>query len=250
RDRGDRPSGRPVARHPEVHRGVGASRPGGGRMITVRRRWQDLVADFRWTVPEEFNFGAMIDAWATDRSRVALYWENEAGQTARLTFWDVKQATNRMMNALAGLGIARGDPVIVMLPRVPAWQVAVVGALKLGAVVIPSTTTLRAKDVGFRARHSGARAIVTTIEQVPEVEQALGDGPELPVRIALGGAPAGWHDLDAVLARASSSGIPARTRSDEPALCFYTSGTTKDPKAVLHAHRYPFSHRYTREHWR
>jgi acetyl-CoA synthetase/medium-chain acyl-CoA synthetase len=218
-------------------------------MITVRRRWQDLVAEFRWTVPEEFNFGAMIDAWATDRSRVALYWENEAGQTARLTFWDVKQATNRMMNALAGLGIARGDPVIVMLPRVPAWQVAVVGALKLGAVVIPSTTTLRAKDVGFRARHSGARAIVTTIEQVPEVERALGDGPEIPVRMALGGAPAGWHDLDAVLARASSGGIPARTRSDEPALCFYTSGTTKDPKAVLHAHRYPFSHRYTGEYW-
>src|SRR5439155_1530799 len=55
--------------------------------------------------------------------------------------------------------------------------------------------------------------------------------------------------LPAVLARAASGGIPARTRSDEPALCFYTSGTTKDPKAVLHAHRYTFAHRYTGEYW-
>src|SRR4029077_20959845 len=102
---------------------------GADAVITVGRRYHDLVANFRWAVPEEFNFGALVDAWATDRSRGALYWENEAGQTARLTFWDVKQASNRMMNALAGLGVRRGDPVLIMLPRVPAWHVAMVGAL-------------------------------------------------------------------------------------------------------------------------
>ena len=218
-------------------------------MITVSRRYQDLVSGFRWAVPDDFNFGALIDAWATDRSRVALYWEDEAGHTARHTFWDLRQATNRCMNALAGLGVARGDPVMVMLPRVPAWQVAIVGGLKLGALVIPCTASLRAKDVAYRARHSGARAIVTTVEQVPEVEAALADGPGIPVRIALGGAPAGWHSLDDVLARASAGGVPACTRSDEPALCFYTSGTTKEPKAVLHAHGYTFAHRYTGEYW-
>ncbi len=218
-------------------------------MITVRRRWEDLVGGFRWRVPEEFNFGALVDAWATDRSRVALYWENETGATARHTFWDVKRASNRMMNALAGLGVARGDPVMVMLPRVPAWQTAIVGALKLGALVIPCTGSLRAKDIAYRARHSGARAIVTTLEQVPEVERAREDAPGLSVRIALGGAPAGWLDLEHTLARASSGGVPARTRSDEPALCYYTSGTTKEPKAVLHAHRYPFVHRWTGEYW-
>ena len=74
-------------------------------MIAPRRRYDDLVRDFRWEVPSEFNFGQMVDAWATDRSRVALYWEDEAGHTARLTFWDVKVASNRAMNALAGLGV-------------------------------------------------------------------------------------------------------------------------------------------------
>ena len=217
-------------------------------MITVGRRYEDLVAGFAWNVPEEFNFGALIDAWATDRSRVALYWEDEAGRSARWTFWDLKQRTNRFMNALAGLGVRRGDPVMVMLPRVPEWQVAVIGALKLGALVIPCTASLRAKDIAYRARHSGARAIVTGLEQVPEVT-ALGEAPELTVRIALGGAPAGWHDFEALVARASSGGVPARTRTSEPALCFYTSGTTKDPKAVLHTHAYPFAHRWTGEYW-
>jgi acetyl-CoA synthetase/medium-chain acyl-CoA synthetase len=215
-------------------------------VIAPRRLYEELVAGFRWQVPAEFNFGALVDAWATDRSRVALYWEDEAGRRERHTFWDVKQASNRFMNALAALGVGRGDPVLVMLPRVPAWQTAMVGTLKLGALAIPCTASLRAKDIAFRARHSGARAVVTTVEQVPEVEAA---GAELPVRVALGGAPAGWQDFEALLDRASPGGVPARTRSDEPALCFYTSGTTKDPKAVLHAHAYTFAHRYTGEHW-
>src|SRR5262249_45953182 len=144
---------------------------------TVRRRYQDLVGGFRWAVPDDFNFGALVDAWATDRSRVALYWEDEAGRTARLSFWDVRQATNRCMNALAGLGVGRGDPVMVRLPRIPAWQTAIVGALKLGALVIPCTAPLRPKDIAYRARHSGARAIVTTVEQTPDVDAALADVP-------------------------------------------------------------------------
>ena len=214
-------------------------------MISARQRW----TDFRWQVPEEFNFGALIDAWATDRSRVALYWEDETGHRDRLTFWDVKQASNRFMNAMDGLGLKRGDPLLVMLPRVPAWQSAIIGGLKLGALVIPCTASLRAKDIAYRARHSGARAIVTTIEQVAEVEEALREIPEVTIRVALGGGPAGWHDFDRLLERASTGGVPVRTRGDEPALCYYTSGTTKEPKAVLHVHSYTFAHRYTGEYW-
>jgi acetyl-CoA synthetase/medium-chain acyl-CoA synthetase len=218
-------------------------------MITPARRYEDLVANFRADVPEEFNFGALIDAWATDRSRVALYWENERGETARQTFWDVAQASNRVMNALAGLGVRRGDPVLVMLPRVPAWQAAIIGALKLGAIVVPCTASLRAKDLAYRVTHSGARAVVTTVEQAAAVDAAVPDRATLPVRLSLGGAPAGWRDLATTLAAASSTGTPARTRSDEPAICFYTSGTTKDPKAVLHTHAYTFAHRWTGEYW-
>jgi acetyl-CoA synthetase/medium-chain acyl-CoA synthetase len=218
-------------------------------MIAPARLYQDIVANFRWDVPEEFNFGALIDAWGTDRSRAALYWENERGETARYTFWDVAVASTRFMNALAGLGVKRGEPVLIMLPRIPQWHVAMIGGIKLGALVIPCTSQLRAADVAYRAKHSGATAIVTTVEQADVVDKALADVPGVRVRLAVGGAPSGWHDFDATLAKAAPGGVAARTRSDEPALCFYTSGTTKEPKAVLHTHAYTFAHRYTGEYW-
>jgi acetyl-CoA synthetase/medium-chain acyl-CoA synthetase len=150
------------------------------------------------------------------------------------------------MNALAALGLQRGDPLLVMLPRVPAWHIAMIAGLKLGALVIPCTSTLRTKDIAYRLRHSGARGVVTTTEQAAEVDRAAVD---VPIRVALGGAPSGWHDWDGLLARAAATGVAARTRSDEPALCYYTSGTTKEPKAVLHAHAYTFAHRWTGEYW-
>ena len=215
-------------------------------MIAPARRWEELVAAFEWRVPEEFNFGALIDAWATDRSRLALHWEDEAGRSERWTFWDVREASNRAMNALGGLGVGRGDALLVMLPRVPAWHVAMIAGLKLGALVIPCTASLRAKDIAYRLRHSGARAVITSAEQADEVRRA---GVDVAVKIAVGGAPAGWHDWSALRERAATSGVPARTRSDEPALCFYTSGTTGNPKAVLHTHAYTFTQRWTGEYW-
>jgi medium-chain acyl-CoA synthetase len=205
---------------------------------------------FRWRVPKHFNFGTdVIDRWGADRGRVALYWEDEGGRTARLTFWDVSVQSNRFAHAMRGLGIERGDPLMVMLPRIPEWQVAIIGGLKAGALVIPCTTSLRAKDIRYRARHSGAKAIVTLAENAEVVEAVVSDCPELRIRIGVGAAPAGWREFGALLSDASAEPVGVRTRSDDPALVYYTSGTTKDPKAVLHTHAYTFSHRLTGKHW-
>src|SRR5450759_588062 len=134
-------------------------------------QYDELYRSFHWHVPAHFNFAVdVIDALAQDRSRVALYWEDEAGREARYTFWDISTQSSRFANALRGLGVGKGDPVMVMLPRVPEWFVAFVGALKAGALVIPCTASLRAKDIRYRAQHSGARAIVTAPENVAEVE--------------------------------------------------------------------------------
>jgi len=212
--------------------------------------YEERVARFRWNVPEDFNFVSdVIDAWAEDRSRVALYWEDENGRQARYTFWDFRERSLRFANALRGLGIRRGDPVMIMLPRIPEWQVAFLAALRLGALVIPCTSILRAKDIVYRANHSGARAIISTADNVAEIDAARGECPSLEVFVAVGDAPSGWKSFDELGSGASRHFSPIRTRSDEPAICFYTSGTTKDPKAVLHTHGYTYTHRYTGEYW-
>ncbi|MFI5396585.1 MAG: acyl-CoA synthetase [Candidatus Binatia bacterium] len=213
-------------------------------------QYDELYRGFHWHVPEHFNFAVdVIDALAQDRSRVALYWEDEAGREARYTFWDISTQSNRFANALRGLGISKGDPVMIMLPRVPEWFVAFVGALKAGALVIPCTASLRAKDIRYRAQHSGARAIVTAPENVAEVEAIRAECENLRGLIVVGGAVNGWHAWSDILAAAAPHWHAEPTRSDEPAICFYTSGTTKDPKAVLHTHAYTYAQRYTGRYW-
>jgi acyl-coenzyme A synthetase/AMP-(fatty) acid ligase len=227
--------------------------------------YEDRYRAFRWDVPPAFNFATdVVDVFAADRSRVALYWEDEAGRAARYTFWDIAVRSRRFANALRALGVGRGDPVLVMLPRIPEWQVACVGVLRAGALLVPCTASLRAKDIRFRAAHSGARAIVTTEAAVAEIESVRAECPQLGARIAVrgggglglaGGAtpagrlPDGWHDFDAVLAAAAEPFAAMPTRSEEPALCFYTSGTTKDPKAVLHTHAYTYAQTHTGRYW-
>ncbi len=212
--------------------------------------YEELYRTFQWHVPEHFNFAVdVIDNLARDRSRAALYWEDEAGHEARWTFWDFSIQSNRFANALRGLGIRNGDPVMIILPRIPEWFVAFLGALKAGALVIPCTASLRAKDIRYRAQHSGARALLTTADNVAEAETVRGECPELQALIAVGPRVPGWHSWERILAAASDSWHAEPTRSDDPAICFYTSGTTKEPKAVLHTHAYTYAHRYTGRYW-
>ncbi len=223
-----------------------------------------MPTDFSLDVPERFNFARdVVDALAADRGRVALYFEDESGRSARYTFWDFSRISNRIANLLAAHGVGRGDAVLVMLPRLPQWHASIVAGLKLGALVIPCTAALRPKDVEYRAQHSNARAIVTTFEGAAVVDQVRERCPNLTVRLAFSGrplgferasaetqhVPAGWIDADRELPRQSQIFTVADTASSEPALCYYTSGTTKDPKAVLHSHAYTWCQRFTARFW-
>ena len=83
-------------------------------------RYDELYRGFRWQVPARFNIAhACCGRWAGDRSRFALYWEDEDGRREAWTFWDVQQQANRLSNALAALGVKRGDRVALVLPQRP-----------------------------------------------------------------------------------------------------------------------------------
>jgi acyl-coenzyme A synthetase/AMP-(fatty) acid ligase len=213
------------------------------------------VEEFRWDVPDVFNFGRdVVDRFAVDPERPALLWRNAAGCERRLGFADVRAGSNRVAHLLRSLGVGLGDPVIVMLPRVPEWQLVSVGALKAGALVIPSSTILRPKDICYRAQHSGAVAIVTTAEQARAVEAVRGELASVRHYLALAeeseAVAPGWTDLRSALASAPEDDSAGReTRASDPALVYYTSGTTGLPKAVLHTHAYTYAQRHTALRW-
>ncbi len=205
--------------------------------------------NFRWEMPEFFNFGATIDKFAEDPRRVAILWEDSEGRRARLTFADVALQSCRIANVLAGLGIKRGDPILLVLPRITLWQAAYIGALRIGALVIPCTSMLREKDLVFRANHSGARAIIATVENAAMIAELRKQCPSIQHFLIAGAARTGWTSLPEWMRQANTTFKPADTKSSEPAICYYTSGTTGEPKAVLHSHGYSYCHRFTGLNW-
>jgi acyl-coenzyme A synthetase/AMP-(fatty) acid ligase len=212
-------------------------------------KWRERRRDFKWETPEHFNFGATIDRFADDPARVALLWEDQQGNRARLTFADIRAQSNRVANVLESIGLGPGDPILLVLPRISLWQAVYIGALKMGAIVIPCTAMLREKDLVYRANHSGARAIVATVDNAAMVGDLAGQCHSLEHFLIAGSARSGWTSLPEAMLQASASYAPAKTRASDPAICYYTSGTTGEPKAVLHSHAYTWSHQYTGRDW-
>src|SRR5258708_24168978 len=121
--------------------------------------YEKIYSSFRWNTPEYFNFGNVIDECSADHNRVALLWEDQEGNRARLTFGDFKEQSNRIANMLKASGIGAGDPALLVLPRIPIWQAAYIGALKAGAILVPCTATLPGKDLVYRPNHSCSNAL-------------------------------------------------------------------------------------------
>ena len=205
-------------------------------------------AAFRWETPERFNFGRdVVDAWAGDRP--AMIWLGADGEERRLTFGDFSRLSNRFADAMRGLGVGRGDRVMVLLGKVPEWQAILTGLLKLGAIAIPCAPQLRAGDLAFRAEHSGSVAMVSGPEGFEEVEKARGEAPSLEHFVSLGGRRDGWEAFEEIMDAASDEFAAEDTASDEGSFILYTSGTTKHPKGVLHTHGYTHAKRMQAEYW-
>ena len=101
-------------------------------------RYDELYRSFRWQVPSRYNIAqACCTQWAEDRGRFALYWEDESGDTRAYSFWDIQRAANRLSNALAGLGVKRGDRVAIILPQRPETAIAYMAIFQMGAIALP-----------------------------------------------------------------------------------------------------------------
>jgi acyl-coenzyme A synthetase/AMP-(fatty) acid ligase len=177
-----------------------------------------------------------VDKWAEDRTKLALLSVDPSGEHAtHHTFWDLKTLTDRFANALRELGIQKGDRVFIMLPRIPEWYVAMVALFKLGALPMPATTLLTPGDIEYRINRAEAVMAITDGENAAKVEQAAGGCATLKHLLATGEDRRGWLSYERMVADASPhlEGVEP-TRSDDPLLIYFTSGTVGYPKMVLH----------------
>lgn len=206
--------------------------------------------EFRFEAPEFFNFGFdIVDKWAEDSDKLAMLWADENGKEEKYTFYDFKILSNKFANIMDDLGVGEGDRIIIMLPRIPQWHVAVVGAMKLNAISIPAPTLLTPKDIEYRLKTSEAKAVVADSENASKFDKVLESYP-LKVLLVVDGERVGWRSYDSEMKNASINFRRKKTRSSDPAFIFFTSGTVGPPKMVLHTHAsYPYAHQLTGRFW-
>ena len=218
---------------------------------------------FHLDVPEYFNFAIdVIGKWASDPNKLAMLWIGQDGEERHLTFAHFAERSSCAANAFAELGIRKGDRVLVMLPRIPEWWESVLGLMKIGAIPIPSTTLLTPKDIQYRAEVSEATAFITDNEGSFKYDQVRKECPTIRFPILVDEHNAGrdksgpyagrewWTDYHQVVDEASPAFTGPKTRSDDPCLVYFTSGTVGYPKMVLHTHAsYPIGHTITGKYW-
>jgi acyl-coenzyme A synthetase/AMP-(fatty) acid ligase len=199
--------------------------------------YEEVCRSFNWNIPPAFNFAAdVVDAWARDPEKLALLWCDESGREERYSFARISGLSRRLGSVLRARGLRKGDRCIVMLPRIPQWQIAMVGCLRVGVIPIPCIDMLTAKDVRFRAEHSGAAGVITTPANVAKF-------PALKLRLVVG------EDFNAALEAADPECPPERIAAEDPVAMYYTSGSTGNPKGVTHAARALYAWRVSSQLW-
>jgi len=209
-----------------------------------RRSEEGALGSFApgWEVPSHFNFTRdVIDAYAQDSSKAALAFVDHEGIVDRRGFAELSADASRWAHLLR-TRLDRGDRVLVMLGKTPAWHCAMLGALKGGLVAVPCPDMLRAADLAYRVSHSGARLVVADRANETEVEEMLNQiGSSVPVLYL--------DEAKRELPRYLPVAPTEDTLAAETAFILYTSGTTKEPRGVVHTHAYTWAKRMQAQHW-
>lgn len=194
----------------------------------------DLIA------PEKYNLVSEMERFALDPAKIAIKWENEEGKTKEITYKNLMANVNKIGNVFINNGLTKGDTVLVIVPRlIEAYQVYL-AALKMGLVVIPSSELLRAKDIQYRLTHGDVKGVISYYHYVEQFE-GIAEMNDLQ-KFIIGNKAEGWLYLDQEMESASEELVIADTLRDDMAFLSYTSGTTGNPKGVVHTHGWAFAH--------
>jgi acetyl-CoA synthetase len=211
-------------------------------LLTWREDYIRALAEFRWPKLAQFN-------WALDwfdqiakgarRDQPALWVVGEDGAETKLSFRQLADRSSQIANYFRAVGMNRGDRLLLMLGNVPELWESMLAAMKLGVVVIPTTTLLVGDDIADRIARGGVGYIISTTEHAAKFETY----GSTCTRIAVGQPVSGWRNYDIGYGASTNFEPDGETLGDDPLQLYFTSGTTTKPKLVMHTHTsYPVGH--------
>lgn len=216
---------------------------------------EDFEKNFKIKAPKDFNFGYdVVDAWAEENpNKRALCWTDSNGKHIDFTYSDLKKYTDQTASYFQTLGIEKGDMVMLILKRRYEFWFSIIALHKLGAVAIPATHLLTDKDIVYRCKSADIKAIVCVGEKVvlDHVANAKPHSPSLQHIISIGDEiTEGFEDFYKGIESAPTFVRPEFVNhNNDISLLYFTSGTTGEPKMVIHDFLYPLGHIVTASYW-
>jgi len=211
-------------------------------LLNHARDHEKACREFRWPELDTFN-------WALDwfdhvasgpRSRQTALWViDESGHGTKRTFKELSERSSQVANYFRSLGVKRADRMMLMLGNIPALWEIILGAMKVGVVVTPTTTLLTGNELAERIHRGGIRHIVADSEYAARFPSESSEC----TRIAVGSSVPGWHAYGESEGAATRFEPTGPTSANDPLQLYFTSGTTSKPKLVVHSHTtYPVGH--------
>lgn len=222
---------------------------------TEFKDYEDYHANLRYKPVEKFNFAYdVVDEYARlCPDKKAIVWCNNHGEERIITFGELSALSNRLANMLRAKGLKKGDFVMTMLNRRYEYYLVNVACCKLGVVLIPATYLLTVKDIAYRCNNADVKALfaINEDEVIDYINEAEPKCATLRYKFTIGERE-GYLDMDTEMMKYSD--VLELTDEERPALhdtmmVYFTSGTTGQPKMVMHDFKYPLGHIMTAYYW-
>ena len=208
-------------------------------LLDHREDYETAYDGFAWPQLQSFNWGLdyfqhLVDTRGDQR---CLWIVDESGSETQVTFRTMNERSNQVANFLQARGVARGDRVLLMLGNETALWEVMLACIKLGAVIIPTSTLMTRDELNDRIERGQVATVIAHADNTAKFDAGKFD------RIVVGGKADGWTPFDDSGSSSAEFSPSEPTKADELLLLYFTSGTTAKAKLVAHTHQsYPVGH--------